>query len=89
MNDLAPRELAMSGMELLASVASPLFFALLGLGFLVGVLQAATQINDPAVGFVPRIATALGIVWALGDTMLQRFAIFFGESLASMSSVGP
>ena len=48
-------------------------------------LQAATQINDPAVGFVPRLAATLLIVWILGNWMMQRMAAYFVASVNGMS----
>ena len=46
----------------LATVGGPVLAALLVVGLVVGVLQAATQINDPAVGFVPRLAATLLVI---------------------------
>ena len=46
-----PSSLMREGFAVLASVGGPFVLALLVVGLLVGLLQAATQINDPAVGF--------------------------------------
>ena len=70
---------------LLATTAGPVIGALLVIGLVVGVFQAATQINDPAVGFLPRFAAALGAVWLLGGWLLERYAGFFAASLQRMS----
>jgi len=69
--------LAREGMLMLASVGAPLFGAMLLTGLVVGVAQSATQINDPAVGFVPRIAVTVGACWILGGWVLSRLAAFF------------
>jgi flagellar biosynthesis protein FliQ len=50
----------------------------------MGILQAATQINDPAVGFVPRLCTALITMWLLGGWIMGRLAAFFVSSVAAM-----
>ena len=51
----------------------------------VGTLQAATQVNDPAVGFLPRLLTAVILCVALGGWMMQRMAGFFVQALQRMS----
>jgi len=50
----------------------------------MGVLQAATQINDPAVGFVPRLCTAIVTCYFLGGWMMGRLASFFANAVAAM-----
>lgn len=77
------------GMQLLASTSAPLFASLLILGVIVGLIQAVTQINDPAIGFVPRILAAGLVAFFLGAWMLERFAGFLSMSMQSMSYVAP
>jgi len=84
MGDL-PGSLTREAFMLLATTAGPVIGALLVIGLVVGVFQAATQINDPAVGFLPRFAAALGAVWLLGGWLLERYAGFFAASLQRMS----
>lgn len=76
------------GLVTLAVVGGPLFLALLVSGLVLGILQATTQINDTAVGFLPRIAIALGVIWALGGWMMQRFAGYFARAIAAMAGGG-
>lgn len=71
----------------LALVAGgPLFFALLVTGLLVGIFQAATQINDTAVGFIPRILVCAAVLWLLGGWMAERFAGNLAEQIARMGT---
>lgn len=72
------------GLTVIAVVGGPLFLALLISGLLLGILQATTQINDTAVGFLPRLAIALGVIWALGGWMMTRFAGYFAGAVAAM-----
>ncbi len=72
------------GLAIMATTAWPLFAALLGAGLLVGILQAATQVNDAAVGFVPRAVAGIAVVWLLGPWMLERFAGFFEQAVRAM-----
>jgi flagellar biosynthesis protein FliQ len=84
MNDL-PAALTREGFMLLATTTGPIIGALLVIGLCVGVFQAATQINDPAVGFLPRFAAALLAVWLLGGWVLERYSGFFAHSLQRMT----
>jgi flagellar biosynthesis protein FliQ len=67
-----------------ATVGGPVLGVLLLVGLVVGVLQAATQINDPAVGFVPRALAAAAACWLLGSWMVERLAAFFAACVAGM-----
>jgi flagellar biosynthesis protein FliQ len=84
-----PSALLREGMTLLAIVGAPMFAAALLVGLLVGVLQAATQINDPASGFLPRAAAALAVCWVAGPWMAGRMAGFLASALVRMASHGP
>ena len=75
------------GLVLLGVVGGPLFGALLVSGLAVGVLQATTQVNDPAVGFVPRLAVAVVVCLLLGGWMVERLAAFFASAIQRMPGV--
>jgi len=80
-----PATLTREGFMLLSTTAGPIIGALLVIGLCVGVFQAATQINDPAVGFLPRFAGAILAVWLLGGWVLERYSTFFSHSLERMT----
>lgn len=48
-------ELGRGAMELGLMVAAPMFIAALVTGLLISVLQAATQINEQTLSFVPKL----------------------------------
>jgi len=83
-----PSSLLREGLALLFTVGSPLFAAALGVGLLVGVLQAATQINDPATGFLPRAVAAALVCWMAGPWMAERLAAFLATAITRMSGHG-
>jgi flagellar biosynthetic protein FliQ len=83
-----PSSLVREGLSLLAAVGGPLFAAALLVGLLVGVLQAATQINDPAMGFLPRAAAAVLVGWFAGPWMFERMARFLASAITRMSGSG-
>ena len=87
MNDLGG-PLLREGLTVIAVVGGPLFVTLFVLGALVGVLQAATQVNDPAVGFLPRIISAVLVCVLLGGWMMERLAAFLHSALERMAQGG-
>lgn len=76
------------GLVLLAMVGGPIFAVLFFLGLGLGVFQAATQVNDPAVGFLPRVVAAFAVAAALGGWMVERLAGFLKLALERMAQGG-
>lgn len=76
------------GLVLLAVVGGPMFAVLFFLGLGLGVFQAATQVNDPAVGFLPRVVAAFAVAAALGGWMVERLAGFLKLALERMAQGG-
>jgi flagellar biosynthesis protein FliQ len=62
-----------------------MFLVLLVAGVGLGVFQAATQINDPALGALPRLVVAIGLVWMMGGWIMERLAGFLVSALQRMA----
>lgn len=71
-----PAALMREGFVLMAVVGGPFMIALLVVGLVVGLFQAATQVNDPAVGFLPRLVVAILVSWVAGNWAIERMAKF-------------
>ncbi len=80
-----PGALVREGLLLLAATGGPVLGVLLAVGLAVGILQAATQLNDAAVGFLPRAAAAAAVIWVLGGWMMERLSGFLGQAIARMA----
>jgi flagellar biosynthesis protein FliQ len=61
-------------LRLLATLGAPIFGVILGVGLTVGIVQSATQVNDPSVGFVPKIVAVMGTLALLGPWVMARLA---------------
>jgi type III secretion protein S len=72
----------------LAVSAAPLGAALL-VGLTVGALQAATQIQDPALAVVPRLCAVLGALVVAAPWMGARVARFAVECLRLLPGISP
>ncbi len=83
-----PSTLVREGLANLAVAGSPLFAVALLVGLAGGVLQAATQINDPATGFLPRAAAAILVCWLAGPWMAERLAGFLASAIGRMAGRG-
>ena len=80
-------DLGRQALELTLLVSAPLFIAALVTGLLVSIFQAATQINEQSLSFVPKlIATFITLVlagpWMI--TMMTDFIRRLFESIPAM-----
>ena len=80
-----PVALLREGFTVLATVGGPFMGALVVVGLVVGLIQAATQINDPAVGFLPRLVTAVAVAWLAGGWAVERLAHYLSLAFQRMS----
>ncbi len=63
------------GLILVLLLSAPLLASLV-VGFVVGLLQAATQLQDQTLAFVPKLVVVLGVLAATGPVLgasLVRF----------------
>ncbi len=83
----AVRELMQRALLLASEVAAPFLIAVLVIGLAIGVLQAATQVQEAALGFVPKLA-AVGILIVLaGPWTLDRMVAFTRDTIASLATM--
>ncbi len=68
----------------LYTCAPILIFGLVA-GLLVSIFQAATQINDPALAFIPKIGAAIIGMIIFGNFMINRIA---GFTIYVISQIG-
>jgi len=59
------------GLEVALWVGGPLLVTVLVVGVVVGVVQAATQINEPTIAFVAKAAALTAALFALGAMLLS------------------
>ena len=64
------------GLEVALWVGGPLLVTVLVVGVVVGVLQAATQINEPTIPFVVKVVGLVVVMAATGHFLLGRMVAF-------------
>jgi flagellar biosynthetic protein FliQ len=76
-----------NALETMLVLAAPLLIVVLIIGFAISVLQAATQINEQTLSFVPKlIAVAITIVIA-GPWMISRMVTYIQQLFAQIPFV--
>lgn len=63
--------LAIQAIKVAASLAGPLLLAALITGLIISLLQAATQINEMTLSFIPKIIAVVFVLIIAGPWMLS------------------
>ena len=71
-----------------AVVAGPILLASLAVGLVVGVIQAATSVNEQTLTFVPKLAVVALVLVVLGASMLGLVSEFMEEVFAQIAGIG-
>ena len=69
-------DIGRQAMELTILLSAPVLLASLAIGLLVAMFQAATQINEMTLSFVPKLMIAALVVIAAGPWMLRQILGF-------------
>ena len=81
MSDADVTELAVQTMTMAAKVSAPILLTALLVGFLISLFQAATQIQEQTLSFVPKmIAVAIALLvsgnWVLSELVSFTHSLF-------------
>ena len=76
--------LGQQGLMLMLTVAAPLLVTVLAVGLVVSVLQAATQINEATLSFVPKVVAAVVVLAVAGPWMLSTLVEYLQRTLQSI-----
>jgi flagellar biosynthetic protein FliQ len=68
-------------------VVGPLLLASLAAGLLVGIVQTATQVNEPSVSFLAKTVAVITIMVVMGGVLVQQVTSYARRSFASISDV--
>ena len=73
-------EIANGAIEAMIALLAPALLVILVLGLLLGILQAATQVNESAVAFVPKVLARL-VFFMLAGPLLLRSLVDYTRAL--------
>jgi flagellar biosynthetic protein FliQ len=71
-------------LEITILLSAPLLLAALIIGLLVGVFQAATQINEMTLSFIPKLIGMAGTLLVAGPWMLKTIVGYTRELFESI-----
>jgi flagellar biosynthetic protein FliQ len=72
-----------------ALAGAPAVIVLVIVGITISIGQAATQINDSAVGFAPKAIAMLAVLVLWGEWMFLRLRDFADAAMHAMAALGP
>ena len=74
------------GLMMLLTVAAPMLLVVLVVGVLVSIFQAATQINEATLSFVPKLLAAVAVMAVAGPWMMTSLVDYLRQMLLSIAS---
>ncbi|MCV2366263.1 flagellar biosynthesis protein FliQ [Paucibacter sp. DJ1R-11] len=75
------------GLYILMLVAAPVLLTVLAVGVLVSVFQAATQINESTLSFVPKVVAAVVVLSITGPWMVTTLVEYIQRTLKTIPQV--
>jgi flagellar biosynthesis protein FliQ len=72
------------GLVLLLTISAPILLAVLLVGLVVSVFQAATQINEATLSFVPKIVAAVAVLAFAGPWMMSTLVEYLQRTLQAI-----
>ena len=75
------------GLLTLLTVCGPIVLVVLMVGLVVSILQAATQIHEQTLSFVPKLLAAFATLGLAGPWMLSTLVDYIRQTLMSIPSV--
>ena len=80
-------DLVYQALRMAAILAGPALMALMVLGLVIGILQAATSINETTVSFIPKLLVFGLIILLVGPVSLALFIDYIKELLGRIPSL--
>ena len=71
-----------------ALLAAPVLLASLAVGLVIGLVQAATSVNEQTLTFVPKLAAIAIVLVLFGASMMTLLADFMQEIFAEIARTG-
>ena len=68
--------------------AGPVLIVALGIGLLIGIIQAATSINEMTLSFVPKLVLVLLTLALIANFMLSGLSDYFAFIFDQIASIG-
>jgi flagellar biosynthetic protein FliQ len=83
----AVMDLAHSALWVTVMIAAPLLLVALLAGLIIGMLQAATQIHEQTLSFIPKLLLLVVALFAAGPWMLRVLTDFTRDLYTSIPTI--
>ena len=80
-------ELLIGALRMTAILGGPIIVTVLIVGIVIGALQSATQINEPAVAFVPKLLAVMLVMAVTGASTLGIFVDYVREMIIRIPQI--
>jgi flagellar biosynthetic protein FliQ len=87
MTPTAVVEIGRQAVEITLLISAPLFIAALATGLLVSIFQAATQINEATLSFVPKLIVLFITLIAAGPWMITTLTDYMRRLYGSIPGI--
>lgn len=79
--------IARDAMQVALYVAGPVLFVVLGIGLLISIFQAATQINEQTLSFIPKLIGVFVVLVIAGPFMITTLVDYMRMVFTSFPSL--
>jgi flagellar biosynthesis protein FliQ len=86
MDPQAALTMAQNALFLLLMIAAPVLATVLGVGLIVSLFQAITQIHEATLSFVPKLIAAIAVFAFAGPWMMTTMVDFIRSTILSIPS---
>ena len=80
-------QLGQNAMQLSLQVALPMLLAGLGVGLVISIFQAVTQIQEQTLTFIPKILALAAVLVILGPWMMNQVLAYTTELWSSIPNM--
>jgi len=80
-------DIGQQGLMMLLMISAPVLLTVLAVGLVISVLQAATQINEPTLSFVPKVIATVAVLAIAGRWMLTMLVDYLRQALQSIPAM--
>lgn len=75
------------GLTMLLMISAPLLLTVLVVGLAISIFQAATQIHEQTLSFVPKLIAAVAVLAIAGPWMLTSIVEYLQRTLQAIPTV--
>ena len=86
MSTITITDLIQNNINVGAEIALPFLSALLVVGILIGLFQAATQVNEPSISFLAKLFTLFALLSILGPWALNKTKTSIADNIKAVSA---